>query len=117
MPDKKDTYIVTIDGDEHELNLAFDGSGYILHYNGNSHHIVVDRLSNSKYLYKIDSASSEVDITGTSEKLDIFLEGKLMNVRVEPKELLVAAHRGRKAPTAPERSRDRRTFMAPTRST
>jgi biotin carboxyl carrier protein len=102
MTDMNDKYVVTIDGDEHELVLTDVGTGYIVQYDSDSHHVVVDRLSSSKFLYKIDSASSEVDITGNGDKLEIFLEGKLMNVRVEPKELAELRKKAGAAVNGPE---------------
>ncbi len=87
MAETNDRYIVTVDGNEYDLCLAPDGSGYIVQYNGNSHHVIVDRLSNRKFLFKIDSVSSEVDIVGNGSKLDVFLEGRQMNVKVELFEL------------------------------
>ena len=102
MPDIRDKFVVTVNGNEYELDLAPDGNGYIVHHDGTSHHIVVDNLTNGKFLYKIDSISSEVDISSNGDKLEIFLDGQSIKVRVEPKELAELRKKAGAAVEGPE---------------
>ncbi|UCD94440.1 MAG: hypothetical protein JSU69_11875 [Candidatus Zixiibacteriota bacterium] len=84
MSEQKDRYIVTIDDREFDINLTRRDGGFIVENNNSTYKVSVDQLSDKKFLFKIDDSSSEVDIARNGSLLEIFLEGKEMNVRVEP---------------------------------
>jgi biotin carboxyl carrier protein len=84
MADLEDRYIVTVDDVEYDIRLAHRGSDFAIEYNGASHRVAVDKLTEKKFLLKIDNGSTEVDISRDGDGLDIFLEGKEMQVKVEP---------------------------------
>ena len=84
MTEQKDRYIVTVDDEEFDIYLVRRGGGFIVENNNSTYKVSVDRLSDKKFLLKIDESSSEVDISRNGSVLDIFLEGKEMSVRVEP---------------------------------
>jgi biotin carboxyl carrier protein len=84
MVNSEDRYIVTVDEIEYDIRLTHRGSDFVIEYNGSSHRATVDKLTEKKFLLRIDKNSSEVDIARDGDCLDIFLEGKEMRVRVEP---------------------------------
>jgi len=80
----KDRYIVTIDNREFDIELSSGNDGLIVDYNGSRYRVAVDRLSERKFLYKIDGNSSEIDIHRNGGNLEIFIDGREVTARVEP---------------------------------
>jgi len=84
MNDHKDRYIVTVDEREFDLQLSHIGADFLVDLGGSQFKVKVDQLSDRKFLFKINHGSSEIDITRDGNLLQLFLEGKEMNVCVEP---------------------------------
>jgi biotin carboxyl carrier protein len=80
-------YLITVDETEYDLHLSRNGNNFIIEHNGDKYDVSVDKISGSKYLFKINAASSEVDISRNNGGLEVFLEGQEMEVTVEPFEL------------------------------
>jgi len=80
----KERYIVTVDGNEFELEMAIDNGLFVVEHGAAKYTVAADRLTDKKFLFNINNSSSEVDITRQSDTLQVFLEGKEMDVRVEP---------------------------------
>ncbi len=102
MADMEDRYIVTVDDIEYDIRLTHRGPDFVIEYDGTSHRVAVDKLTDKKFLLKIDNGSSEVDITRDGDGLDIFLEGKEMQVKVEPYNLAELRRRAGAALTGTE---------------
>ncbi len=102
MPHSRDRYIVTVDDREFDVVISRDIEGYVLEHKGEKRHVAVRRLSDKKFLLNIDAASSEVDIARDGNRLDVFLEGKHMDVRVEPYDLAELRKRAGLAVDGPE---------------
>lgn len=81
---QKDRYIVIVDDREFDIELSRQDSFYLVEHNRSKYKVEVDRLSDRKFLFKINEGSIEVDITRNGTALQVFLDGKEMNVRVEP---------------------------------
>nr|MBN2278418.1 hypothetical protein [candidate division Zixibacteria bacterium] len=64
--------------------MSLDSGNFIVEYNGDRYVVAVDRLTDKKFLFNINDSSSEVDIIRDMDLLHVFLEGKEMDVRVEP---------------------------------
>lgn len=84
MVDFEDRYIATVDGEEFDISLKRQGEGFLLKYDNTAYKVTASRLATGKYLLKIGDNSSEVDIARNRESLNIFIEGKDMEARVEP---------------------------------
>lgn len=80
----KDRYIVTVGDREFDVELSRSDGDFLVEYNNSRYIVSVDELSDKKFLFKINDNSSEIDITRNGAGLQVFLEGKEMNVRVEP---------------------------------
>jgi biotin carboxyl carrier protein len=89
MGETKDRYIVTVDDREFDILLSSEKEGFLIESDNIRYNVIVDRLSDRKFLFKINNSSSEIDITRNGRFLGVFLEGKEMNVRVEPYSLAV----------------------------
>lgn len=84
MAELIDRFITTVDGKEYDLTLYQENLKYFVEYNGDRHSVTVIRIDDTKYLFRIDAFSSEVDINSSNGIYDIFLEGQDMHVKVEP---------------------------------
>lgn len=84
MAELVDRFITTVEGKEFDLTLYKEGKKYFVEYNGDRHEVTVDQIDSTKFLFRIDADSSEVDITPSNGIYDIFLEGQDMHARVEP---------------------------------
>ena len=87
MGDLRNRYIVSVDDEEFDIELIRQGDGYLVEYGDSRYLVTVDQLSDKKFLFKINERASEVDITRNGGGLEIFLEGKEVNVRAEPYDL------------------------------
>jgi biotin carboxyl carrier protein len=77
-------YIVTINEKEYDLILVKEGDGYKIEAAGREYRVGTDIIGGGKYLFRIDNASSEIDISSDNGSLSVFLEGQELTVRVEP---------------------------------
>ena len=84
MAEIKEKYLVTIDGNEFELNLSRQGDGLVVEHNGDKYRVTIDNLSGQKFLFRMNEYSSEVSIASNNGFLEIFLDGQDMSARVEP---------------------------------
>jgi biotin carboxyl carrier protein len=86
MEKAKNRYVVTVDDKEYDILLSplEEYGRYLIEFNGNKFTVTADELTDKKFLFKIDNMSSEVDIVRKNDNLEVFIEGKEMNVRVEP---------------------------------
>jgi acetyl/propionyl-CoA carboxylase alpha subunit len=84
MVHEKERYLVTVDEAEFDFNIARAGGVFELENGGRNYRVVVDHVSNHKYLFKINDSVLEIDITKNNGELEIFLDGRQMAVRVEP---------------------------------
>ncbi len=83
MAELVDRFLTTVEGQEFDLLLYKEGPKYYIEYNGDRHEVTVDRIDDTKYLFRIDADSSEVDISRHNGVYDIFLEGQGMHAKVE----------------------------------
>ncbi|MEW6015482.1 MAG: biotin/lipoyl-containing protein [Candidatus Zixiibacteriota bacterium] len=84
MAHSENRYLVTVDDVEFDLAIMSKGGSFEIEYNGALYKVEAHRLSDRKYLFKIDESSSEVDISRNGGGYNIYLEGKDMIARVEP---------------------------------
>lgn len=86
MEGLKTRYLVTVDDKEFDIYLyrAEGKHHYFVEYNNSKFKVNVDELSSNKFLFKINDRSSEVDISRNGGNLEVYLDGREMNVRVEP---------------------------------
>lgn len=84
MAHLENRYLVTVDDVEFDLAIISKGGSFEVEYNGARYKVEAHRLSDRKYLFKIDESSSEVDISRNGGGYSIYLEGKDMTARVEP---------------------------------
>ncbi len=84
MLDVNGRYIVTVDDKEFDLTLSKQDSCFIVVSKGVEYRIAAEKLTDRKFLFKINDNTSEIDISRNGDHLDLFLEGKDVNVTVEP---------------------------------
>ncbi len=84
MPESKEKYLVTIGNREFDFELQSDDNGFLVELNGSEYQVDIDRLTERKYLLKINNSSSEVEISRNGGSLEIFMDGRDEHVRVEP---------------------------------
>jgi biotin carboxyl carrier protein len=84
MTQFENRYVVTVDDEEFDISLRKAGDGLQIDYKGKTYNVAVDKLGDKKVLLKIDAGSSEVDIFRNGRGLNVFLEGKEMVAKVEP---------------------------------
>ena len=84
MAELVDRFVTTVEGREFDLTLYKEGDRFFVENNGYRHEVTVDQIDATKFLFRIDANSSEVDITPNDGGYDVFLEGQDMVARVEP---------------------------------
>ncbi|SYZ74183.1 putative Acetyl/propionyl-CoA carboxylase, alpha subunit [Candidatus Zixiibacteriota bacterium] len=84
MSNPEERYIVTVDDKEFDLTLSKQESIFVVNSNGVEYRVEAEKLTDRKFLFKINETTSEVDINRNGDHLDLFLEGKDVNVTVEP---------------------------------
>ncbi len=84
MSEIKDRYIVTVEDSEFDIVLAPRDNDFLIEFNGSKYEVAVDQLASDKFLFKVNDGSSEVNISRNGHGLEVFIDGKVMNVRVEP---------------------------------
>jgi len=104
MTDFIDRYIVKVGDEEFDLNLRRHGDSFEIEYNNEKYKVGADRLGEGKYLIRLNENSSEVNISKNGGSFNIFLEGKEMEVRVEPYNL---AELRKRAGSALKKTEDR----------
>ncbi len=80
----KDRYIVTVEDREFDIELTPRDKDYLIEFNGSKYEVAVDQLASDKFLFKVNDGSTEVNISRNGRGLEIFIDGKVLNVRVEP---------------------------------
>jgi biotin carboxyl carrier protein len=84
VSDTKERYIVTVDDKEFDLTLTRQDACFKVVSNGVAYFVSAEKLTDRKFLFKINESTSEIDISRNGDHLDLFLEGKDVNVTVEP---------------------------------
>jgi biotin carboxyl carrier protein len=102
MSEIKDRYIVTIGDREFDIELTPQDNDFLLKFNGSSYNVAVDQLASNKFLFKVNDGSSEVNISRNGSGLEVFIDGKVMNVRVEPYSLAELRKKAGMAADGPE---------------
>ena len=102
MGDLRNRFIVSVDDEEFDIQLTRLANGYLVEFGDSRFLVDVDQLSDKKFLFKINERASEVDISRNGGSLEIFLEGKEVNVRAEPYNLAELRKRAGTAVGGPE---------------
>jgi len=84
MDETKNRYIVTVGDSELDIRLSHIEDDFLIEFNGSKYNVAVDKLSDQKFLFKVNDGSSEIGISRNGGGLEVFVDGKTMNVRVEP---------------------------------
>ncbi len=93
----KERFLVTIDNAEYDIGLSRGENYCLVEYNGDKYQVSLDRLSGYKFLFRLNESSSEVDITRNNGTMSMFLDGKDMEIRVEPYHLAELRKRAKTA--------------------
>jgi biotin carboxyl carrier protein len=97
MATTMERFLVTIDGTEYDIGLSRREDYCLVEYNGDGYRVSFDRLSGHKFLFRLNESSSEVDITRNNGTMSMFLDGKDMEIRVEPYHLAELRKRAKTA--------------------
>ncbi len=84
MNEIKDRYIVTVEDHEFDIELVPRDNDFLIEFNGSKYEVAVDQLASDKFLFKVNDGSSEVTISRNGRSLEVFIDGKVLKVRVEP---------------------------------
>ncbi len=80
----KDRYIVTVEDHEFDIELTPRDKDFLIEFNGAGYEVAVDQLATDKFLFKVNDGSTEISISRNGRGLEVFIDGKVLNVRVEP---------------------------------
>jgi biotin carboxyl carrier protein len=104
MNRNRNRYIAKVGKQEFDIGLTRHDEDYEIEYDGSKYNISFDKLSNGKFLFKVNDTVSEINISRNNGGLDVFIDGKELEVRVERYSL---AELRRKAGTAGDGPEDK----------
>jgi len=109
MSKMRNRYIATIGEHEFDLGLNRRDNDYEIEYNGSRYEVIVDKLTSNRFLFKVNDTVSEININRSNGSVNVFLDGRELDVHVERYNL---AELRKKAGTATDGPEDK-TVKAP----